>query len=99
MYKQDEMGSNHQYNTVERRGYTGQLVRLASGVSLSNVAKEQIKYYQKNLNQELGPDYGFDLSQICKHYYHRRSLRQHLPVFTRGVFIELQGEHDHGWHQ
>lgn len=47
----------------------------------------------------MGPEYGFDLTLISKHYEHRRLLRKHMKVFSLGEFIELQGEHDHGWHK
>lgn len=72
--------------------------KIASGVSSSQLSKDQIPIYQKNLNKELGPEYGFDLSKISEHYSHRRLLRKNKKVFTEGKFIELQAEHDNGWH-
>ncbi len=44
---------------VEKKGLTGQVLRLASGVSLSQLNQHQIEGQQKSLNKELGPEYGY----------------------------------------
>ena len=46
----------------------------------------------------MGPEFGFDLKHIGKHYEHRRKMRRESKVLRRGRFIALSAEHQHGWH-
>jgi glycogen synthase len=47
---------------------------------------------------EVGPEYGFNLSQIFSHYDHRRVLRQRYPVLRIGQTAVLTARHRFGEH-
>jgi hypothetical protein len=44
---------------------------------------------QRAVNQELGPEFGFDLNKIHFHYEHRRQLRKNLGVLRTGKIIRM----------
>lgn len=48
--------------------------------------------------KEVGPEYGFNLKEIYKHYQHRRQLRSHYGVLKKGKLISVEVEHQYGFH-
>ena len=50
---------------------------------------------EKALQKAVGPEFGFDLSQIGRHYEHRRQLRKAHSVLRSGKVIPLLAKHRH----
>lgn len=50
--------------------------KISSSVNATVRDPSQIKFLQENFRREVGPEFGFDLAQIHKHYIHRRKLRK-----------------------
>jgi hypothetical protein len=44
---------------------------------ISSLIKDpnQIRYIEDSFRREVGPEFGFDMNEIHKHFQHRRSLR------------------------
>lgn len=59
----------------------------------------QIRYLEDAFRREVGPEFGFDLAEIHKHYKHRRKLRSDIPLLTSGKMIALTAEHNYGVHK
>ncbi len=76
------------------------LPQVASAASLSVIPNmSEIIQQEDKYKQELGPEYGFDLSKIILHYKHCRNLRHEKEVLRTGELIPLVLRHDHGWHK
>jgi starch synthase len=74
--------------------------RVESSTSLSAVSSQrEIKTSTERLVKEVGPEYGFDLTQIGLHYKHRRMIRCEKEVIRKGDLIPLVVKHAHGWHK
>lgn len=58
----------------------------------------RFKAYQMNLTQQIGPEFGFDLSKIGDHYTHRQKLRHDSLIFRYGQTELLRAEHRFGEH-
>lgn len=69
------------------------LVRVRSGSNLAALEVESkgadIKIKEEKFKADIGPQQGFDLSQINTHYEHRRRLRREKMVLRYGEFIPL----------
>lgn len=46
----------------------------------------------------MGPEFGFDLNEIHKHYLHRRQLRKQYPALLQGKLLPVAAEHIYGTH-
>ncbi|CAK79065.1 unnamed protein product (macronuclear) [Paramecium tetraurelia] len=77
---------------------SGQPVRVQSGSSLSQMDISNIATAQENFRREVGPQFGFDLQQIGKHYVHIRQMRKQHKVLRNGQMVSLSAEHMYGWH-
>lgn len=63
--------------------------RIRSGHNLAALkvessSYEEITQKERQFRQEVGEDFGFDLSKINSHYEHRRYLRQQKMVLRYG---------------
>lgn len=74
-----------------------QKIRSASNLAAlvleesKNDVEVQIK--QLKFREQIGPDFGFDLSKIHTHYEHRRALRQQKMVLRYGLMCPLAAMH------
>lgn len=99
----DELGFG--YNTQQQINQhpqkaqsTSEMVRVQSGASLSQMAMQDIEGAQEDFRKLVGPQFGFDLKLIGRHYKHRRQMRHQYKVLRKGRMISLSAEHMHGWH-
>jgi glycogen synthase len=53
---------------------------------------------EARLRSDVGPQYGFDLQQIGKHYEHRRRIRSRFSVLREGQLAVLTARHRFGEH-
>lgn len=77
---------------VPKRG----LHKVRSGSNLAEMKQQKGKDLdesQKNFQKNLGTSKGFDLSQINKHYEHRRKLRAQKVALRYGELIPLEARH------
>ncbi len=51
---------------IEKKDTGGALVKVASGVSISEIASQHLNQAEINFQKEVGPEFGFDLKQIRK---------------------------------
>jgi hypothetical protein len=58
----------------------------------------QMTSMEARLRHDVGPQYGFDLTQIYGHYDHRRRLRSQYPVLRSGELTVLTARHRFGEH-
>lgn len=65
---------------------------------MSQLDMSKIEGAQETFRKLVGPQYGFDLLLIGKHYSHLRSMRHKYKVLRKGKMISLSAEHLHGWH-
>ena len=49
---------------VEKKDVVGNMIRVASGVSISELAAQNIHQAETSLQMEIGPHFGFDLKKI-----------------------------------
>eukprot|EP01138_Halocafeteria_seosinensis_P003736 gb/GECG01003819.1/.p1 GENE.gb/GECG01003819.1/~~gb/GECG01003819.1/.p1 ORF type:complete len:2286 (+),score=259.53 gb/GECG01003819.1/:1-6858(+) len=59
---------------------------------------QKLNTYQRDLTHQIGPEFGFDLTKICEHYNHRRTLKSQYLVFHYGHAAVLRAEHRFGEH-
>ena len=76
-------------------------MRVRSGSNLAALVVEtksgqDIKVKEEKFKAEVGPQQGFDLSQINTHYEHRRRLRKEKMVLRYGEFIPLIARSERG---
>ncbi len=67
----------------------GPAAEIKGGYSLSNMSEGNLKSAEERLRWEIGPDVGFDLQQIWKHYQHRMQLRKQFRPLRRGEFVPV----------
>ena len=72
------------------------VIRTSSMSTLKN--SYEIKAKQMEIEQETGPSFGFDLSKINLHYFHRRNLRKEKKSLKYGTFVQLTAKHSQGVH-
>eukprot|EP01054_Gregarina_sp_Poly1_P010510 Gregarina_sp_Poly_1__10509@NODE_771_length_6345_cov_302_800414_g302_i1_p1_GENE_NODE_771_length_6345_cov_302_800414_g302_i1NODE_771_length_6345_cov_302_800414_g302_i1_p1_ORF_typecomplete_len1506_score271_50Glyco_transf_5/PF08323_11/2_1e35Glycos_transf_1/PF00534_20/2_6e21AMPK1_CBM/PF16561_5/1_8e20Glyco_trans_1_4/PF13692_6/1_4e09Alphaamylase/PF00128_24/3_8e05Glyco_trans_4_4/PF13579_6/0_022Glyco_trans_4_4/PF13579_6/9_5e03Glyco_transf_4/PF13439_6/9_8e03Glyco_transf_4/PF13439_6/0_029Melibiase/PF02065_ len=70
-------GSSHRLMSRARS-----LTRFEPVGNVAQLEEEQVR--------KVGPEFGFDLKMIGAHYKHRRLLRAHFDVFTKGALFPLQ---------
>ncbi|CAK56931.1 unnamed protein product (macronuclear) [Paramecium tetraurelia] len=77
---------------------SGQPVRVQRGSILSQMDISNIATARENFRREVGPQFGFDLQQIGKHYVYIRQIRKQHKVLRNGQIVSLSAEHMYGWH-
>ena len=73
--------------------------KVISSVNATIRDPAQIEYLEKAFRKEVGPEFGYDLSEIHKHYNHRRKLRSELKLLTSGRMMSVSAEHMYGVHK
>lgn len=72
---------------------------VVSGVNSTVCDPTQIDYLESVFRKEVGPEFGFDLTEIHKHYDHRRKLRSQIKLLTSGKMMSVTAEHMYGLHK
>lgn len=99
-YEQDQEQMLSQEKSSE--GKKG-LTRVRSGSNLAAVVVESskgadLKLKEQQFKAQIGPQQGFDLTQINSHYESRRRLRREKMVLRYGELVPLVARHNDGWH-
>lgn len=64
MFATDENDVLQAKAVVEKKDVVGNMIRVASGVSISELAAQNIHQAETSLQMEIGPHFGFDLKKI-----------------------------------
>ena len=96
-------GSNIAFDRSQSSFFKDDYARTKRGTLIhcsNHVLKDpsQIKYLEEGLRREVGPEFGYDLGEICKHYAHRRQLRKELKILREGRLMLITAEHIYGIH-
>lgn len=64
MFAGDEKELLQAKAVIEKRDVVGNMIRVASGVSISELSAQHIHQAETSLQMEIGPHFGFDLKKI-----------------------------------
>lgn len=88
--------TDHNPETPEQPEQRRGIPKVRSGVNIAHhyiEAKEgQIMQRERQFQQDLNPNKGFDLSKVDTHYAHRRRLRKEKMVLKYGELIMLSAK-------
>jgi len=64
MFQGDENEILQAKAVIEKKDVVGNMIRVASGVSISELSAQNIHQAETSLQMEIGPHFGFDLKKI-----------------------------------
>ena len=64
MFAEDDKEIMQAKAVIEKKDVIGNMIRVASGVSISELAAQNIHQAETSLQMEIGPHFGFDLKKI-----------------------------------
>lgn len=69
MFKGDQNELLQAKAVFEKRDVVGNMIRVASGVSISELSAQHIHQAETSLQMEIGPHFGFDLKKIREYKF------------------------------
>ena len=64
----DEIDVMQAKAVIDKKDVMGNMIRVASGVSISELAAQHIHQAETSLQMEIGPHFGFDLKKIREYF-------------------------------